>query len=122
MVWPITGAESYVDETGKSMKAMGLAVAKDLRTREVRPKGGSPSPSGPKKGMQSVGSTKGFPRWKESSNSFLPLLPSAITTTWKLPLQALRRSPHDLRHGQKEPSRSGAAGWRGGLGASGSVC
>jgi hypothetical protein len=30
MVWPITGAESYVDETGKSMKAMGLAVAKRI--------------------------------------------------------------------------------------------
>jgi hypothetical protein len=24
MVWPITGAESYVGETRKSMKAMGL--------------------------------------------------------------------------------------------------
>jgi hypothetical protein len=27
MVWPITGAESYVGETGKSMKAVELAVA-----------------------------------------------------------------------------------------------
>jgi hypothetical protein len=27
MVWPITGAESYVCETGKSMKSMGLAVS-----------------------------------------------------------------------------------------------
>ncbi|MGA8214795.1 MAG: hypothetical protein WB799_14460, partial [Candidatus Sulfotelmatobacter sp.] len=29
MVWSITGAESYVRETGKSMKAAGLAVAQD---------------------------------------------------------------------------------------------
>src|ERR1700681_1540650 len=27
MVWPITGAESYVCETGKSTKSMGLAVS-----------------------------------------------------------------------------------------------
>jgi len=30
MVWPITGAESYVRETGKSMKAMGLAVTQKM--------------------------------------------------------------------------------------------
>jgi hypothetical protein len=29
MVWPITGAKSYVCETGKSMNAMGLAVAQE---------------------------------------------------------------------------------------------
>jgi hypothetical protein len=28
MVWPITGAESYVQEEGESMKAIGLPVAK----------------------------------------------------------------------------------------------
>jgi hypothetical protein len=31
MVWPITGAESYVRETGKSMYAMELAVAHGRR-------------------------------------------------------------------------------------------
>jgi len=29
MVWPITGAESYVCETGKSMKGMELADAQE---------------------------------------------------------------------------------------------
>jgi len=35
MVWPITGAESYVCETGKSMKGMGLAVAQEDRWRNI---------------------------------------------------------------------------------------
>jgi hypothetical protein len=45
MVCPITGAESYVRETGKSMKAMGLAVtqavavAKSPLHSEPRPPG-----------------------------------------------------------------------------------
>jgi hypothetical protein len=29
MVWPITGAESYVDETSKSMKGMELGARGD---------------------------------------------------------------------------------------------
>ena len=29
MVWPITGAESYVRETGKSMKAVELAATQE---------------------------------------------------------------------------------------------
>jgi hypothetical protein len=29
MIWPITGAESYVRETGKSMKAVELAAQED---------------------------------------------------------------------------------------------
>src|SRR5580700_12338913 len=35
MVWPITGGESYVCETGKSMEVMGLAVAQEDSWREI---------------------------------------------------------------------------------------
>jgi hypothetical protein len=35
MVWPITGAESYVGETGKSMKAMEFAVAQEDGWRNI---------------------------------------------------------------------------------------
>jgi hypothetical protein len=35
MVWPITGAESYVCETGKSMKAVELAVAQKDGWRKI---------------------------------------------------------------------------------------
>jgi hypothetical protein len=35
MVWPITGAESYVGETGKSMKATDLAVRQEDGWRKI---------------------------------------------------------------------------------------
>jgi hypothetical protein len=35
MVWPITGAKSYVCETGKSMKAVEMAVAQEGSWRKI---------------------------------------------------------------------------------------
>jgi len=35
MVWPIMRGKSYADETGKSMKAVGLAVAQRDSWRDV---------------------------------------------------------------------------------------
>jgi len=35
MVWPITGAESYVCETGKSMKAVELAASQKGCWRKI---------------------------------------------------------------------------------------
>jgi hypothetical protein len=35
MVWPITGAESYVWETGKSMKAVAMAVGQEDCWRNI---------------------------------------------------------------------------------------
>jgi hypothetical protein len=37
MVWPITGAESYVWKTSKSMKAMELAVTEKDCCRKISP-------------------------------------------------------------------------------------
>jgi hypothetical protein len=35
MAWPITGAESYVRETGKSMKGREMAVAQEDGWRSI---------------------------------------------------------------------------------------
>jgi len=48
--------------------------------------------------MQTAGCAKGIPKGDGILKLYLSPPPSAITTTWKPPLHALRRSPDGLRH------------------------